>query len=220
MAKVVSVTRNDFDGQHRRELRVWMRQVLATRSWSPEHWAKAAGLAGSTLRRFLNGGEDAPTPSLDTIQKLVDVAGFGPNIRFNDLAQARSAAKPIRILSPDLVLQMVSRKVVGDLRDHIEQCPSLISEEAGSPDAYAVRIEHNSCDQLGLYRNDIVVVEPVWRREPEAADLVIVDDFTQIMPLTYHPPLLFPRSTDPTYDPRPVDEVHVLGVICEIRRRL
>lgn len=207
---------------YRRELRVWMRQVISTKRLNPESWAREADVAGSTIRRFLNGGSHSPTPSLDTISKLADVAGFGPSMKFGRIAKGVNlGTNKVRLITPDLAARLSSRSSYQDLFSEIE-ASDFISVDEGmcSTMAYAVEIEHESVNQLGVFKGDIAVIEPIWSREPKLASLVLVEDFTQVMVMTFHQPMMIPRSTDPTYEPRAIDDVTILGTLVEVRRRL
>ena len=217
---VITFPGKPADSAYRNEIRVWMRQVMAQRNWTPEHWARECGMAGTTIRRFLNGGEEAPSPSLDTLGRLIKVAGFGPTI---DLvgSRSKSSVEQVPLLHIDLVATLVSRAAYHDAgRDILNATKVAISRGDYSSLAYATVVDHNSCNQIGIYTGDIVICEPVWSLNPGSADLVLIEDLGQVMPMTYHSPLLIPRSADIGYNPRPQDEVHMLATVVEVRRRL
>ena len=57
----------------------WLRAVLEANNWTPEKWAKLAGIAPTTITRFLNDETgQAPMMSNMTISKLEAVAGVQP----------------------------------------------------------------------------------------------------------------------------------------------
>jgi len=60
-------------------LRGWMRRVMRERQWSAEHWARTAGVAGTTITRYLNATDpDAGPrrrPTSATVEKLAAAAG-------------------------------------------------------------------------------------------------------------------------------------------------
>lgn len=206
---------------YRRELRVWMRQVIATKRLNPESWARESEVAGSTIRRFLNGGPESPTPSLDTISKLADVAGVGPSMKFGRIAKGVNlGTTKVRLIAPDLAGRLSTMLNYQALFSEIESSDFIsVDEGLYSTMAYAVEIEHESVNQLGVFKGDIAIVEPIWSKAPKTASFVLVEDFTQVMVMTYHQPTIIPRSTDPTYEPRPIDDVTILGTLVEVRRR-
>lgn len=207
---------------YRREIRVWMRQVLATKRFSAEGWARQAHMAGTTVRRFLNGGPDAPTPSLDTIHALSLVAGYGPNLSFTPMrTKPKAATCEVPLLTPDLAMRLVSRAAYQEAYAEMIQMPKTLVDPGGcSALAYATTVEHSSVNQLGVLPQDIVIVEPVWSVAPKANDMVLIDDLSQVMVMTYLAPYAMPRSTDPTYDPRDLDDIALLGVVVELKRRV
>ena len=221
MKNVISFPADNEDA-HRRELRVWMRQVLLTRHLSAESWAREAGVAGSTLRRFLNGGPESPTPSLSTVEALARVVGFGPNLSFaRGFGDARPVAEKTRLVPPDIARRLVTRAAYQDEMPSLARCPTIAVDPGDcSVFAFAVIVEHMSANQLGVLIGDAVIVEPLWALQPAANDLVLVDDLSQVMVMTCLLPYAMPRSTDQTYVPRLLDDVTLLGTVTQLRRRV
>ncbi len=60
--------------EKRAQIKAWLRRVLADKGWSAEHWAKRAGIAATTITRFLSKDDDAPLLSSRTISKLEDAS--------------------------------------------------------------------------------------------------------------------------------------------------
>lgn len=56
-------------------LRAWMEGVMQHHQWSAERWASEAGIAGTTITRFLKDPERA-IPSAQTLWKLQNAAGI------------------------------------------------------------------------------------------------------------------------------------------------
>lgn len=218
----IATAATDGEDAYRREIRVWMRQVLSTKRFSAEGWAREACMAGTTVRRFLNGGPDAPTPSLDTIHALAAVAGYGPNLSFTAMGTKPKPSKAeVPVIPADLAVRLVSRASYQDAYAEIQQYPRTLVDPGGcSSLAYAVEVEHNSVNQLGVLVGDVVIVEPVWSVAPAPNDLVLIDDMSQVMVMTYLAAYAMPRSTDPTYDPRALDDIALLGVVVELKRRV
>ena len=58
------------------DIRSWMLEVLERRQWSQREWTRKAGVASTTLSRFLN--QEATgyrfTPSVSTLRKLAEAA--------------------------------------------------------------------------------------------------------------------------------------------------
>lgn len=63
----------------RRNIKVWMREVMASKGWTASTWARKAGTSPTNITRFLQ-----PTatvlPSSDTLAKLAKVAGSQPKL--------------------------------------------------------------------------------------------------------------------------------------------
>lgn len=62
---------------NREELRAWLLNILAQRDETPTALARRAGVAQSTITRFLNN-DDAPMPTLRTISKITHASGAQP----------------------------------------------------------------------------------------------------------------------------------------------
>ena len=62
--------------EKRAQIKIWLRQVLADKGWSAEHWANKAGIAATTITRFLSKDDDAPLLSSRTISKLEDASNI------------------------------------------------------------------------------------------------------------------------------------------------
>ena len=58
-------------------IRVWMRQVMDSKSWSANQWANLAGTSPTNITRFLKDAQHVP--SSRTISKLAYVAGTSPS---------------------------------------------------------------------------------------------------------------------------------------------
>lgn len=69
----------DYNEMARRSVRVWMRQVLETKGWTANEWAKAAGTSPTNITRLLNS-QTATVPTAATLMKLAIVARTQPNL--------------------------------------------------------------------------------------------------------------------------------------------
>jgi hypothetical protein len=58
---------------------VWAKRVLDLHGWSQNEWARRAGVPQACVSRMLNPGL-ADLPTLKTIIKLGETAGFMPNL--------------------------------------------------------------------------------------------------------------------------------------------
>ena len=67
-------------------IRVWMRKVMDSKSWSANHWASLAGTSPTNITRFLKDAQHVP--SSRTISKLAYVAGTSPTFSQVPIQQA------------------------------------------------------------------------------------------------------------------------------------
>jgi transcriptional regulator with XRE-family HTH domain len=58
----------------RSKIREWCQRVMNQRGWTARHWALQAGVASTTLTRFINNGEFYYTLSAATLDKLARAA--------------------------------------------------------------------------------------------------------------------------------------------------
>src|SRR5918999_272887 len=61
----------------REQLRAWLRQVLEKTGETPTGLARRAGVAQTTVTRFLNS-DDAPMMGLRSISRIAEVSGVPP----------------------------------------------------------------------------------------------------------------------------------------------
>lgn len=64
-----------YSDAYRKQLRLWMRDIMRRKGWSAERWARQAGVAGTTITRFLNTEDPQRTPNTSTLAKLASAAG-------------------------------------------------------------------------------------------------------------------------------------------------
>lgn len=127
-----------------RQLRAWMKDVLAHENWSCEKWARNAGVAPTTITRFHNNQTDR-LPSTTTLLKL-----------------AACTSTP---LSP-LVLRDNTIKRTVPVYDNTDQYLSRRDQNFSSlkmphdTASFGVRIETDNLSHKGLYRNDIAFIDP------------------------------------------------------------
>lgn len=55
------------------EIRVWMVETMKRLNWSPERWAREAGIEGTVITQYLNNPAQ-PKPDRATLGKLVGAA--------------------------------------------------------------------------------------------------------------------------------------------------
>lgn len=58
----------------REQLKLWLREVMKTKNWSAEKWAKAANVSGTTITRFLNTEDPNRVLTQRTVEKLAQAA--------------------------------------------------------------------------------------------------------------------------------------------------
>jgi hypothetical protein len=63
----------------RRAVVVWMKDVMKSRGWTPQEWARLAKTTRTNITRVITANSGI-TPGLATVYKLARVAGSQPNL--------------------------------------------------------------------------------------------------------------------------------------------
>jgi transcriptional regulator with XRE-family HTH domain len=147
---------------NREEIRAWILRVLDKTGMSATALAKKAGVAQSTLTRFLND-DDAPMLGLRTIAKIAHAAGEQPIIGVSGpsgrQAQAfEEAAKPYKA-DAGSGIELAIRALIGDRK---AADPWELGANAG-------------LELAGFLPGDILIVD--LNETPEPGDLVCAQDY-------------------------------------------
>lgn len=115
----------------RGELQAWMRAVMDRKDWSARHWAIKAGVAPTTVTRFLSR-DDASFPTYDTLAKLVEHAPTDlpvPGLEPREPG-AKGDIQLLKALPPD------KRRIAANLIRDLTAGPQVIESDGAQPAAY------------------------------------------------------------------------------------
>ena len=201
----------------RAQIRAWLKEVLERTGETPTGLARKAGLAQSTLTRFL-GSDDAPLLSLRSVSKIAQAASTQPpgfvlekedNSGFRDLEQE---ALP---LSSDH----------HDDPDRIRTIVELIKGSRSSADAWI--LQSSMLKLAGYMPGDILIVDLGAQPQPGMVACAQVYQWAKGTVETifriYEPPYLVAATDDPAgRRPLLVDNNHVVikGAVTENLRVL
>lgn len=207
---VLSGGMSDEAEEAREIARAFMRQALEVTGWKPYRLAKAAGLAPSTITRPLNDPEFKFTPKQTTLAKIGQAA----------------ALTPPKLPEPSATVQVVNRRVplVGEVRagawteipdePYVEDEIPVFLPDYDRASLFALRVAGKSMDllypdgcvviagptaEIGLRVGDIAVVR---RRRAGLAETTL----KEIVQETDGSYSLYPRSSDPSFQPIPLDD--------------
>ena len=198
----------------------WMNGVLADRGWSAAAWARVAGIAPTSLTRFLRDPDRASVPGAETIGKLAWAAGSEPRLL--------GGTAPDPVSHVPLVSVAEARAALSgppaDVRTWLEAVrhdgrPRIVVDAGTSRRAVALRVTSRHMNAAGILPGDNVVVEPVDARPPRPGDLVLVLDGDHACAYRWHAPLLVPASSDPDCAaPIEIAGAHIIGMVTFVSR--
>jgi SOS-response transcriptional repressor LexA len=198
----------------------WMRTVMEQRGWSAEEWARRADTSATNITRILADPKTASLPTSATVAKLSRVASSQPNLVFDQATQKLFEGVPLfnarqveRFLKSDRDMQ---KQLV---RASLEEGPAITTMYKPSPRAFAVRLDTDSLELRGLYKTDLVVVEPVDVVPPTNGSIIIAQVAGKLSAYLYQPPLLVPQSRS---DNQPIEirSVAIIGRAVHLERPL
>ena len=177
----------------RNAVKVWMRQVLEQKGWTPSEWARRAATTPTNITRVLSPVSEI-IPTSATLAKLARAAGSQPNLG----AFQRVAARTI----PLKALHSMS------LQDGLV----TIAPFEMSEDAFAVKIQSDSMNMAGINVGDVVFCEPIHRVPPTTNRVVIAQraDGIGLIGRYVDPWLMFQSTT--AHNPCPLSELEIVGV--------
>lgn len=197
------------DAETIRRLQTWLRRVMVSQRppLSAEAWANKAGVAGTSITRFLRHGY--PVPKTSTLAKLAGAVGLQP---------------------PDLMLSSDSRPLVdipvivpalfrsGGLERALKAAVEVTRAPAKFAGCVAVRITTGTGILAGVLPGDLVVVDPGTEMEP--GDLVVVAlDTGDAAVYRLQEPWLVPATVEQV-PPLRLSDAHVIGVAVQVQREL
>jgi len=200
--------------QERERIRAWLKEAISQAGGSAAALAKRAGLADTTITRFLKH-EDAPMPSSRTLSKIAHAAGLKPIGFSSDTA----AALDVPGVAEPEALQF-------DMEEAEPRQTRLVRAAIGDRQAADPWILKTVALKLAGYMpGDIVIVDLVQSARAGSAVCAQIYDWRQNSAETvfriYEPPFLVAASDNPVMRrPRLVDNENVIikGVITEVLR--
>lgn len=186
----------------REVIREWLQKVIRGSGLSATEIARRAGMATTTLTRFLNNPEHQSVPSLVTIEKVARVTKYAPPPGLGVAADGIGFSEPE--ISP------YQGAATGD-------------EEAGDWWEIGSRV----LDLEGFMPGDRVLVS--LRQPPRAGSVVVAQivarggEEVETVFRKYEPPFLTARSTVAN-QPKPVlidpEKVSIMGVVLRLHREM
>lgn len=188
---------------HRDDLQAWLREVLAKHDETPTGLARRAGLAQSTLTRFLNDPA-APMLSLRSVLKIAQIVGETPlGVPQTATIQPREEAERFTPSAPEVEAAIAA----------------LTAEKQDKQSISVWELQTRALELAGYLPGDLLIVDA--SAAPAEGDVVCATHRhgptrTDIIWRLYEPPFLVAASTRPAYR-RPlivgVDDVSLSGVV-------
>lgn len=171
----------------REEITIWIKDALAKSGATPSAMARHAGLATTTITRFLND-PNSPMLSLRSLAKIAHAAGIGhipgsPTITPPLLGLSESEGQPF---IPNAAESRLDRAIKALLNQRNAADPWVLQTRA--------------VDALGYLEGDIVIVD--LNRKPVAGDVVCAQSYNwekakaETIFRVYEPPYLVAATLD------------------------
>lgn len=177
----------------------WITNSLKIHNLSARQWALKAGVAPSTLQRFI--AEKPWCMSASVISKLAEVVNSYPDFNPRDIA---SSVKKVPIM------KIIKGKL--ELTGEEMNTASKVSDEA-----YMLEVKWETMTQASIYLGDRITVDPTL--EPKRGDVVFVKYKNNFSIYEYRRSLLVARSHKP-HEELDRSLADILGVVVEVTRTL
>ncbi len=196
--------------------RAYIRHACDMAGLSATALAKRAGIAPSTLNRFLNDDPPPSVPGNATLKKIADAAGVAPIGRYNESGSAGFSEDQAAFIGD------MTRFQTTDLNHPGEALLSALG--ARHPHASLWQVEGDTMELKGLMGGDFAVVD--LATEPETGRIVVAQLYdwhagtAKTVFRLYDPPFLVAACRDPVkYKPELTGEkAQVKGtVLCSFR---
>jgi len=198
----------------------WLKTIMAERQEKPTAWARRAGIAQSTLTRFL-ANDDAPMLSTRTLSKLAHAANTTPPFEI-----LPSSSPPVS--RPAGLEDAEGHHYTAPEDSNLERAILALIGDRETADPWELNTW--ALSQLGYVPGDIVIVD--LGRKAEPGDIVCAQDHqwgrgrTATIFRLYEPPYLVAATTRPELADRlrkPLlvdnDRVIIMGVVTDSVRR-
>jgi hypothetical protein len=219
--QIATANRNSYFGgmadPTKDELRTWLNGVLARTGETPSALARRAGLATTTLTRFLND-PDANMLGMRSVAKIAHVSGVEP-IGLPRLPSGQSNVSGLSDVegSPYLAEEFTTA---------VDRAVEALIAGRNATDPWVLKTR--AIEAAGYLPGDIVIVD--LNRAPKARDIVCAQDYrwadsAETIFRIYEPPFLVAACLDPALQEqlrRPLvvdnDCVVIKGVVTDLVR--
>lgn len=189
-----------------RRVEEWLRRTQAQCGMSFSAWAEKAGIADTSVTRFLKHGK--PTPKMDTLEAL---------------ARAASVSLPSLGLTATIALVDIPLMLAETVRRSGWDAAKLnavdqVSARARFAHCGAFVVTADTASLAGILPGDTVIVDPVKARR-EGALLVVIFDDGSVGAMRRVGDMLVPHAAGATA-PMALASAEVLGVAVQVQRDL
>ena len=184
----------------------WLRRAAAQRDISFEQWGRKAGIAPTTITRFLRDGR--PVPKATTLAALANAIGEHP-------PELGTMTRTGMVEVPVIIARMAILKGMA-----VAMASSVEATRTAARFAHcaAVRISADTAALAGVLVGDLVVFDPAAVPQPGSLVVVELSD-GGVGCFRFQPPWLLPATTGHAV-PLPVDGAAMLGVAVQVQRDL
>lgn len=205
----------------RRAIKVWMRDVMTSKGWSANEWAKKAGTSPTNITRVLSPSSTI-IPSGATISKLARIAGSQPALSFFHELHASSSWQV-----PYVHVKLLSGFTPRQLWDYVMQpAVSLTSIAVDGPidgPSVVTDVPAHGMAGRGIVPGDRILIERMAARDLEPGNVVVFQHEGRPKIGEWQGTLIvFYPATAGDVDHRPVraSEVEVYGRVRRLIREL
>lgn len=209
------------DSTVRRNIKVWMRDVMTAKGWTASAWARKAGTSPTNITRFLQ-----PTatvlPSSDTLSKLARAAGSQPKLgNAIDVIATRGwqlPYVPVTVVSAYAPMQLW--EIVMDGRSAFEML--MVDAPLDGP-AVVTDVFGMGMAARGIMPGDRIIVERIQKKDVEAGQIIMFTHEGKVKVAEWQSPLLIfhPLGVGLSdWAPIRTSEVEVYGRVRRVVREL
>ena len=177
----------------------WIVKSLKIHNMSARQWALTAGIAPSTLQRFI--AEKPWCMSASVISKLAKVVNTYPDFNPSNLAVKVKKVPIMNIMKGKLQMTGEYMNVTGKISD----------------ESYIIQVKWDTMTQASINEGDMITIDPTI--EPDIGDIVFVKNKNSFSIYEYRQTVLVSRSHS-KHEDIDVSLVDILGVAVAVTRSL
>ena len=161
----------------------WLKDQMRGKGLTAEAWCRQAGIAPTTITRFLKHFESASVPSAVSLAKLGEVVDSSPRLAGKNTIE-------MRVVPVYSYYEGSQKSQRGSMSvEHIE-----VSGDVPA-DCYAVIVDGTELRARSIGPGSTLIVDP--NVVPQQGDIVIAGINGKLVPLVYRPPLLLTENYGP-----------------------